>query len=83
MVQYLLSKEAAGKLLDQQSHAVAMTQDIRHSTQNFMQMTRDYLRMKVTFSKAMETRPLFIDCFKCKYDKAFTGHNNFGTDIVD
>ena len=35
MVQYRLSKEEVGKILDQRVHVVTTAQELRHSTPNF------------------------------------------------
>ena len=41
MVQERLSKDEAGNILDQRVHVVATTQELRHSTQNLVRLTRD------------------------------------------
>ena len=41
MVQERLSKDEAGNILDQRVHVVATTQELRHSTQNLVWLTRD------------------------------------------
>ena len=61
MVQDRLSKEEAGKLLYQRVHVVATTQEFQHSTQNFVQMTGDYLGAEGPLSRAMVTLPCHID----------------------
>ena len=83
MGQYLLSKDEAGNILDQQVHMVAMTQELRHSTQNFVRLTEDYLGTEGPLSRAMATYPRHICRSERQYDKVFAGHCLFGTDIVD
>ena len=43
MGQECLSKDESGKLLYQRVHVVAMTQELRHSTRNFLWLIGDYL----------------------------------------
>ena len=43
MGQDSLSKEELGKLLDQRVHVLTSTQELRHSTRNFMKLAGDYL----------------------------------------
>ena len=83
MVQGRLSKDEAGELLDQCVHVVAMTQELCHSTRNFVRMTWYYPGMEGPFSRALATWPCHIDFFKRQYDKAFAGHRLFGLEIVD
>ena len=55
MVQDQISKDEVGELLDQHVHVVAMTQELRHSTRNFVQMTRDYLGAEGPLLREMVT----------------------------
>ena len=77
-----LSKEEAGEILDQQVHMVSTTQEIRHSIQNFLQLTEDYVRTEGPLYN-MATWSFHIDCFERQYDKAFSGDCLFGAYIVD
>ena len=43
MVQDRLSKEEATELLDQRFHVLMLTQELRHSTRNFVRIAGDYL----------------------------------------
>ena len=43
MGQDQLSKEEAGDILDQLSHVVPMTQELRHSTQKLVRLNGDYM----------------------------------------
>ena len=83
MGQDRISKEESGKLLDQQVHMVATDQDIRHSTLNVVQLTRDHLGMVVTLSQEMAKWPCHIDRFDLQYDKSFSGDRIFYAYIVD
>ena len=38
-----LSKEEGGELLDQRVHVLTFTQDLRHSTRNFVKLSGDYI----------------------------------------
>ena len=62
---------------------VATTWELRHSTQNFVRLSGDYLVTEGPLSRSMATWPRCIDRFKSQYDKVFTGHSLFGVDIVD
>ena len=43
MVQDRLLKEEAGDLLDQSFHVLTSTEELRHSTRNFVEVLGDYL----------------------------------------
>ena len=62
--QYRLSKDEAGKLLDQRVHVVATTQELCHSTRNFVHLTRDYLGTESPLSRAMAELPRHIYRFE-------------------
>ena len=83
MGQDQLSKDKADEFLDQRAHVVATTQELRHSTRNFVRMTGHYLGTEGPLSRVMEPWPHHVDRFKHQYNKAFAGHRLFGADIVD
>ena len=56
-----LSKDKADELLDQCTHVVTTTQDIHHSTQNFVRLTMDYLGIDGPLLRVMETWTCHID----------------------
>ena len=71
MGQDRLSKEEATEILDQRVHVLTSTQELRHSTQNFVKLEGDYLeegsptvsrwrrgRVTLTASSGNMTRPL-------------------------
>ena len=64
MVQYFLSKENMGKLMDQRVHILASTQDLRHSTRNFVKLAGDYLSEESPIFLSMGTWPRRIDRFE-------------------
>ena len=82
MGQDRLSIEEMGELLYQRVHVVTNTQELRHSTRNFMRMTGGYLGNEGTLSCAMAIWSCNIDLFEMQYNKAFAGSPFFGADIV-
>ena len=83
MVQYRLSKEEVGKLLDQRFHVLASTQELRHSTQNFVNLAGDYLGEEIPICLSIGMWPRHIDRFSQEYDKAFARDPLFGADLMD
>ena len=83
MGKYCLSKEEAGEILDQRFHVLASTQDLRHSTRNFVKLSRDYLGEESPIYLSMGTWPRHIDCFKHQYHKAFASYPLFGEDLMN
>ena len=83
MGQDRLSKDEAGELLDQRVHVVSMTQELRHSTRNFVRLNGDFFGVEGPLSREMMTWPCRIDRFERQYNKDFAGHHLFGADIVD
>ena len=59
-----LSKDKAAELLDQCVHVISITQELCHSTRNFVRLTRDSLGMEGNLYKAMATWPCHIYCFE-------------------
>ena len=55
MVQGSLSKEEAGKILDQRVHVLTSTQELRHSMRNFMKLAGDYLGEEIPICLSMVT----------------------------
>ena len=78
-----LSKEEAGKLLDQRVHFLASTQDLRHLTRNFVKLEGDYLGEESLICLSMGTWPRHIERFECQYDKALEKDTLFGDDLMD
>ena len=72
MGQDRLSKEEAMELLEQRVHVLASTQELRHSTRNFVQLAGDYLEEGSPVSIMMASWPRHIDRFEQQYDKAFS-----------
>ena len=83
MGQDRLSKEEAQKILDQKVHVLASTQELRHSTRNFMKLAGDYLREKSLICLLVGTWLHHIDRFERQYDKAFAKDPLFGVDLMD
>ena len=71
------------ELLDQRFHVVAKPQELRHITQNFVQLTKDYFCTELPLSQAMVTWPCHIGLFERQYNKAIAVDLLFGADIVD
>ena len=71
MGQDCLSKKEAVKLLDQRVHVLTSTQELRHSTRNFVKLVGDYLGEESPIFLSMGTWLRHIDRFRRKYDKAF------------
>ena len=78
-----LPKEEVGGILYQQVHVVATTQDIHHSTQIFVRLTRDYLSREGPLFQAMATWPCNIERLDTQYDKVFAEDHISGAYIVD
>ena len=83
MGQYCLSKEEATKLLDQRVHILTSTQELCHSTRNFVKLAGDYLEEGSPICLSMASLPRHIDHFEQQHDKAFARHPLFGADIMD
>ena len=80
MVQDSLYKEEAGELLEQRVHVLTSTQELRHSTRNFVKVLGDYLGEEIPICLSMGTWMRRIDRFKRQYDKAFARDPLFGAD---
>ena len=83
MGQDCLSKEEAGKLLDQRVHVLTSTQELRHLTRNFVTLAGDYLGEESSICLSMGTWPHHIDRFERQYDKAFARDTLFEADFMD
>ena len=83
MGQDRLSKEEAGELLDQRVHVLTSTQELRHSTRNFVKLVGDYLGEESPICLSMGTWPRYIDRFERQYEKAFARHPLLGADLMD
>ena len=78
-----LSKEEATDLLDQRVHVLTSTQELRHSTRNFVQLAGDYLGEGSPVCVMMASWPRHIDRFERQYDKAFARDPLFGENLMD
>ena len=78
-----LSKEEAGKLLDQRVHVLSSTQELRHSTWYFVKLAGDYSGAERPIFLLMETWPRHIDRFERQYDKVFPRDPLFEADLMD
>ena len=83
MRKYHLSKEETRELLEKQVHMVTTTQELQHTTRNFLRVVGDYLVPEGTLIRAIATCPCHIKCFEHKHDKDLAGNNIFSTDIID
>ena len=59
------------------------TQDLRHSTRNFVKLAGDYLGEGSPVYLLMASWPRHIDRFERQYDKAFVRDPLFGADLMD
>ena len=59
------------------------TQDLRHSTRNFLKLAGDYLGKGSPVCVLMASWPRHIDRFERQYDKAFDRDPLFGADLMD
>ena len=82
MVQDSLYKEEVGDILDQRVHVLTSTQELRHSTQNFVKLAGDYLGEESPICLSMELWPRHIDRFERQYDKSFARDLIFGSDLI-
>ena len=82
MVQDCLSKEEATEILDQRVHVLTSTQELRHSTRNFVKLAGDYLGEGSPICLSMASWPRHIDRFERQYDKAFAREPLFGADLM-
>ena len=64
MVQDGIYKYEVGKLLNQHVHVVTKNQELRHSTRNFLRLTRDYLETEGPILREMATYNCHINCFR-------------------
>ena len=71
------------ELLDQRVHVLTSTQELRHSTQNFVWLAGDYLGEGSPVFIMMALWPCHIDRFKRKYDKGFSRDPLFGEELMD
>ena len=78
-----LSKEEATELLDQRVHVLTLSQELCHSTRNFVWIAGDYLGEGSPVCIMMASWPRHIDRFKGQYDKSFSRDPLFGEDLMD
>ena len=83
MGQDRLSKEEMTELLDQRVHMLTLTQELSHSTRNFVRLAGDYLGEGSPVCVMMASWPRHIDRFERKYIKAFARDPLFGADLID
>ena len=78
-----LSKEEATELLYQRVHVLTSTQELRHSTRNFVKLAGGYLGEGSPVFVMMVSWTRHIDRFERQYDKAFARDSLFGADLMD
>ena len=83
LVQYPLSKEEAGELLDQRVHVLVSNQELRHSTRNFFKLMEDYMGEESPICLLMGTWLRHIDRIERKYDEAFKKDPLFWANFMD
>ena len=83
MGQDRLSKEEATDILDQRVHVLTSTQELCHSTRNFVNFAEDYLVEGSLICLLVALWPRHIDRFWWQYDKAFVRDPLFGADLMD
>ena len=71
------------ELLDQRVHVLTSTQELRHSTRNFVRLAGDYLGEGSPVCVMMASWLRHIDRFELQYDKAFARDPLFGADLMD
>ena len=59
------------------------TQDLRHSTRNFVKLAGDYLGKGSPVCVLMASWPRHVHCFGRQYDKAFTRDPLFGAVLMN
>ena len=70
-------------LLDQSFHVLTSTQELCHSTRNFVKLAEDYLAEEIPICLSMGSWPHHIDRFERQYYKAFARDPIFGADLMD
>ena len=75
-------KEEVGCILEQRVKIVTYTQELFHSTCNFLQVMGYYLVLDGLLRRDVYTRPCQIDRYKHKYDKMFVANILFGNGIM-
>ena len=83
VVQDRLSKEESGGLLNQRVHVLTSTQELCHSTRNFVKLAEDYLGEESPIILSMGLWPLHIDRFDREYNKAFAWGPLFAAELMD
>ena len=83
MGQDRMSKKEATELMDERVHVLTSTQELRHSTRNFVRLAGHYLGEGSPVSIMMASWPRHIDCFDRQYDNAFSWDPPFVADLMD
>ena len=83
MGQDRLSKEEADEILEQRVHVLISTQELRHSTRNFVKLAGDYLGEEIPIYMSMGLWPCHTDRFKQQYKTAFARDPLLGADLMD
>ena len=78
-----MSKEEAGEILEQRFHVLTSTQELHHSTRNYVKLAGDYLGEESPICFSMGTWLRHNDRFGRQYDKAFARDPLFGVDLMD
>ena len=71
------------ELLDQRVHVLTFTQELRHSTRNFVKLTGDYLGEESPIYMSMGSWLRHIDRFERQYNKAFARDPLFEADLMN
>ena len=69
--------------MDQRVHVLTSTQELCHSTRNFLNLLGDYLGEEIPICLSMGTWPRHVDRFERQYYKAFARDPLFGTNLMD
>ena len=70
-------------ILYKRVHILTSTQDLHHSTRNFVKLAGYYLGEEILICISMESWPRHIERFERQYDKAFARGPLFGADLMD
>ena len=62
---------------------LSSTQELRHSTRNFVKLAGDYLVEGIHIFISMVLWPCQTDRFERQYNKAFVRYSLFGADLMD
>ena len=69
--------------MDQWVPVDTTTQDLSHTTRNFVRVAGDYLENEAPLGRSIITWPQHIDRFERQYNKAFAENTLFGAETID